>query len=330
MAAPPETTDAGRRFDELVALIARLRAPGGCPWDREQTHQSVKPMTIEEAYEVAEAIDEGDDHALSSELGDLALQVVFHAQIATDEKRFTVSDVLGHVIEKMVRRHPHVFGQETASTPEQVLRNWEKVKEAEATAREGAAPGSMLDGVSAGLPGVMEAFQMTTKVARVGFDWPDTPSVMAKLDEEVGELKHALAAGQPPGGSGAQPRRAEAERLISRERAIDSRPSDSTDEERAAGAPGRGGVSPRGSSDGIHSRREPPNVAEEIGDLLFVAVNVARVLGIDPESALKAANRKFRRRFRHVEDRLREDGRRPGDSTLEEMDALWEEAKQRE
>jgi tetrapyrrole methylase family protein / MazG family protein len=271
VAAPPETTEAGRRFDELVALIARLRAPGGCPWDREQTHQSVKPMTIEEAYEVAEAIDEGDDHALASELGDLALQVVFHAQIAAEEKRFAVSDVLVHVIEKMVRRHPHVFGAETAHTPEQVLRNWEKVKEAEATAKQGAAPESMLDGVSAGLPGILEAFQMTTKVARVGFDWPDRESVVAKLDEEVAELKEALD--------------------------------------------GEGGTAP---------------IAEEIGDLLFVAVNVARVLGIDPESALKAANRKFRRRFRHVEDRLRESGRRPGDSTLQEMDALWEEAKERE
>jgi MazG family protein len=270
VAAPPETSDAGRRFDELVALIARLRAPGGCPWDREQTHQSVKPMTIEEAYEVAEAIDEGDDHALAAELGDLALQVVFHSQIAADEKRFTVADVLAHVIEKMVRRHPHVFGDETASTPEQVLRNWEKVKEAEATAKKGAAPKSMLDGVSAGLPAVMEAFQMTTKVARVGFDWPDATSVLAKLDEEVAELRAAVAGG-----------------------------------DRAA-------------------------VTEELGDLLFVAVNVARVLGSDPESALKAANRKFRRRFGHVEDRLREDGRGPAESTLQEMDSLWEEAKRRE
>jgi tetrapyrrole methylase family protein / MazG family protein len=270
VAAPPETSDAAARFDELVALIARLRAPGGCPWDREQTHQSVKPMTIEEAYEVAEAIDEGDDHALAAELGDLALQVVFHAQIAADENRFTVADVLKHVIEKMVRRHPHVFGDETAATPEQVLRNWEKVKEAEATARQGAAPKSMLDGVSAGLPAILEAFQMTTKVARVGFDWPDAASVMAKLDEEVAELKAAL--GQ---------------------------------DDRAA-------------------------AQQEIGDVLFAAVNVARVLGLDPESALKAANRKFRRRFRHVEDRLREDGRGPADSTLAEMDALWDEAKRRE
>jgi MazG family protein len=181
-----------------------------------------------------------------------------------------VADVLRHVIEKMIRRHPHVFAQETADTPEQVLRNWEKVKEAEATARQGAAPESMLHGVSAALPAMLEAFQMTTKVARVGFDWPDAASVMAKLDEEVRELKDALAAGD---------------------------------------------------RDGLY---------EELGDLLFVAVNVARVLGLDPESALKASNRKFRRRFRHVEDRLRESGRRPGDSNLQEMDALWEEAKQRE
>lgn len=273
MSAPGETptADAGRAFREFVALIARLRAPGGCPWDREQTHQSVKPMTIEEAYEVAEAIDEGDDRALAGELGDLLLQVVFHAQIATDEGRFTVADVLHHVSEKMVRRHPHVFGDATAETPDEVLRQWEKVKEAEATARDGAAPSSLLDGVSSGLPGVLEAFQMTTKAARVGFDWPDTGSVLAKLDEEVGELKEAL---RTPGAKNA--------------------------------------------------------VAEELGDLLFVAVNVARVLGLDPESALKAANRKFRRRFRHIEERLREGGRRPEDAALQEMDALWEEAKRRE
>ena len=212
----------------------------------------------------------GNLDLLREELGDVLLQVVFHAQIAADEKRFTVADVLRHVIDKMVRRHAHVFAQETADTPEQVLRNWEKVKEAEATARHGAAPQSMLDGVSPGLPAIMEAFQMTTKVARVGFDWRDSAAVMAKLDEEVAELKEALRAGDQ-------------------------------------GA-----------------------LYEELGDLLFVAVNVARVLGLDPESALKAGNRKFRRRFRHVEDRLRESGRRPGDSDIAEMDALWEEAKQRE
>ena len=263
----------GERFAAFVKLIARLRAPGGCPWDREQTHESVKPMTIEEAYEVAQAIDEGDDKELRSELGDLLLQVVFHARIATDRGAFTIDDVIDGVSEKMVRRHPHVFADKGASTPGEVLRNWEAQKAAERSQKGKAADaGSMLDSVSVGLPAVMEAFQMTVKVGRVGFDWPDAASVVAKLDEETAELKQAIAE---------QPR-----------------------DQRA--------------------------LSEELGDLLFVAVNAARVLGVDPESALKAANRKFRRRFRHVEERLAERGKQPADSTLEEMDALWDEAKARE
>jgi tetrapyrrole methylase family protein/MazG family protein/ATP diphosphatase len=259
-------------FERLVGLIARLRAPGGCPWDREQTHASLKPMTIEEAYEVLEAIDEGDDAELAGELGDLLLQVVFHAQIAAEEGRFTIDDVVAAVSDKMVRRHPHVFGDATAATSGEVLRNWEAIKQEEAAEKGVAAGGSMLDGVSAGQPAVLEAFQMTTKVARVGFDWPDAASVLEKLEEEIAELRQALGA----------------------------------------------------------SPAVPARVAEEIGDLLFAAVNVARLAGHDPESALKAANRKFRRRFRHVEDRLGADGRGPAQSTLEEMDALWNEAKARE
>ncbi len=263
---------AGAPFQALVDLIARLRAPGGCPWDREQTHESLKPMTIEEAYEVLQAIDEGDDQELAGELGDLLLQVVFHAQIATDEGRFTILDVIRHVSEKMVRRHPHVFANETADTPAQVLRNWEALKEAEREAKglPAEAP-SMLDGVSSALPAILEAYQMTTKVSRVGFDWPDTAAVLDKVEEEVGELKAAAAA---PDG-----------------------------------------------------RKQ---VAEEVGDLLFAAVNLARVLAVDPESALKAANRKFRRRFAQVEEGLRRRGKKPADSTLAEMDSLWEEAKRQE
>jgi len=270
MSESPTTTTA-ERFGAFVELIARLRAPGGCPWDREQTHQSVKPMTIEEAYEVAQAIDEGDDEELKSELGDLLLQVVFHAQIAADGGRFTVADVVDTVSQKMVRRHPHVFGGAQADTPGEVLRNWEALKEAEQSAA-GKAESSMLDSVSAGLPAVMEAFQMTTKVSRVGFDWPDVPSVLAKLDEEVGELKEA-AARQPADAAA---------------------------------------------------------VSGELGDLLFAAINVARLLGVDPETALKASNRKFRRRFRHVEEGLRAKGRKPADSSLAEMEALWDEAKAQE
>jgi len=271
MDSDPPSSPPGPAFDALVALIARLRAPGGCPWDREQTHASLKPMLIEEAYEVLEAVDEGDDAELAGELGDLLLQVVFHAQIAAEEKRFTVADVIGRVSEKMVRRHPHVFADEKADTAGEVLRNWEAIKEAE-NAEAGRADASMLDSVSRVVPALMEAYQMTTKVSRVGFEWPDAAGALGKLEEEVRELKEALASGEA----------------------------------------GRA------------------RVGEEVGDLFFSAVNVARMLGHDPESALKGANRKFRRRFRHVEDRLRENGRKPADATLTEMDALWDEAKERE
>jgi len=268
----PEPTTPGPAFARFVELIARLRAPGGCPWDREQTHESVKPMTIEEAYEVAEAIDEGDDHELAAELGDLLLQVVFHADIARERGAFGIEQVIGRVSDKMVRRHPHVFAGGTAETAGEVLRNWEAIKQAERAARgQAAGDGSMLDSVSKRLPATMEAFQLTTKAARVGFDWPDAAAVLAKLDEEVAELKQAVAEG-----------------------------------------------------------KDAAAVNDEVGDLLFVAVNVARLLGADPESALKAANRKFRRRFRHVEAGLRAQGRAPAESSLEEMDRLWDEAKARE
>ena len=268
--ADPDGAGAAKGFGAFVDLIARLRGPGGCPWDREQTHESLKPMTIEEAYEVLEAIDRADDEHLAGELGDLLLQVVFHAQIAAEAGRFTIRDVIERVAAKMVRRHPHVFGGARAETPGEVLRNWEAIKQAEQAARGGAKAGaSMLDTVATGLPAVMEAFQMTTKVSRVGFDWPNVAAVLEKLDEEVAELREAVAAGA------ADPRRA----------------------------------------------------AEEVGDLLFAAVNVARLLGTDPESALKAANRKFRRRFAFIEEALSRSGRTPSDATLEEMEALWAEAK---
>src|SRR5438045_1638677 len=194
MSSDPAPAPTGQAFASFVALIARLRAPGGCPWDREQTHASLKPMTIEEAYEVLEAIDEGSDAELASELGDLLLQVVFHAQIAADEGRFTIADVIAKVSEKMVRRHPHVFGDETARSSGEVLRNWEAIKEEE-NRRAGRANASMLDSVSARVPAVMEAYQMTTKVSRVGFDWPEAAGALGKLDEEARELREALAAG---------------------------------------------------------------------------------------------------------------------------------------
>jgi tetrapyrrole methylase family protein / MazG family protein len=266
--------EAGEKFVQFVELIARLRAPGGCPWDREQTHASLKPMLIEEAYEVLEAIDEGDDDELKGELGDLLLQVVFHSQISREESRFDIGDVIERVSSKMITRHPHVFGDDKSETSGEVLRNWEAIKEAELVAK-GKKPedeGSMLDSVSKNLPAMMEAFQMTTKVSRVDFDWPNVGEVLDKLDEEVDELKHEIEQG-------------------------------------AAN----------------HQR-----ISDEVGDLLFVAVNVARLSGVDPESALKASNRKFRRRFRYIEDRLRQQGRKPADSDHVEMNRYWDEAKQQE
>jgi MazG family protein len=266
----PQAEEAGRLFARFVELIARLRAPGGCPWDREQTHESVKPMTIEEAYEVAHAIDEKDDQELAGELGDLLLQVVFHANIAEERGAFRVAEIVERVADKMIRRHPHVFGEDDASTAGEVLRSWEAIK-AKEREEKGKEDESMLDSVHRGLPAVMEAFQVTTKASRVGFDWKDAAGAIGKLDEESQELKAAIAA------------------------------------------------------DAGHDA-----VYEEVGDLLFAAVNVARLAGVDPESALKAANRKFRRRFGEVEKRLRAAGRKPAESTLEEMDRLWDEAKRAE
>jgi len=258
---------------KLVAVMAQLRNPkGGCPWDLEQDFSSIAPHTIEEAYEVDDAIRRRDFEALRDELGDLLFQVAYHAQMAREEGLFGFGEVVSAICDKMVRRHPHVFGDHDAKNADEVLRNWEALKEAERAAKGEPGDASMLDSVPRRLPAVMEAFQMTTKVARVGFDWPNLGAVLDKLDEEVRELKAEV-----------------------QEDAGDHRA-----------------------------------VADEMGDLLFAAVNVARLLGVDPESALKAANRKFRRRFRYVEDQLRAQGRKPADSDLKEMDALWNGAKAQE
>ena len=263
----PRGGGTGARFERLVALIAQLRGPEGCPWDREQTHESLKPMTLEEAYEVVEAIDEqSGDAALAGELGDLLVHVVFHSQIAREGARFDIDEVIDRVTDKMIRRHPHVFGDARAESSADVLKSWEELKRAErgAERRQG-----LLDSVSRSQPAVMEAFQMSEKAARVGFDWPDPTGALAKLEEELEELRAALA-----------------------------------DDDSRAGA-------------------------EELGDLLFAAVNVARLAGVDPESALKRANRKFKRRFGHVEGELRERGRAPDQASPQEMEALWEHAKRR-
>ena len=260
----------GDKFEQAVSIMARLRAPGGCPWDREQTFDSIKPYTVEETYEVLEAIDERDFRQLCDELGDLLLQVLFYAQMAEEEKHFSIAEVLDGLAEKLIKRHPHVFADVKAETSREVVRNWEAIKAAELAAKGKAADaGSMLDSVSTRLPAVMEAFQMTTKVSRVDFDWPDVASVLEKLDEEVAELKEAVASPAP----------------------------------------------------------NHQEIAGEVGDLLFAAVNLARYLSLDPESALKRTNRKFRRRFEFIEQQLRAQNRRPEDCTLEEMEALWQLSK---
>ena len=261
---------------DLLRVMARLRDPeSGCPWDREQTFESIAPYTIEEAYEVADAIARNDLDALKDELGDLLLQVVYHAGMAEEDGRFAFSDVVDAITAKMIRRHPHVF--EDTGLRETFLTSgtWERIK-AEEKAERGkkVGAGSVLDDVPVALPALTRAVKLQWRAARVGFDWPSLDSVLAKIEEELAELKSAIA-----------------------------------DEKREAGAPAS------------------KSVSEEYGDLLFVMANVARHLGVDPEASLRDANAKFVRRFHSIEAALRADGRRPEDSTLEEMDQLWDEAK---
>jgi nucleoside triphosphate diphosphatase len=266
-------------FDDLVALMARLRSPGGCPWDREQTYDTLAPMLLEEAYEAFEAVEEARDgrpQELLSELGDLLFQIIFYAQVARERGDFSIEEVTDAIHTKMVRRHPHVFGSEEARDTAEVLRNWEAIKAEEKRAAgkdKAEEDASLLDGVSSKAPALMEAHQLSTKAARVGFDWQNVEEIFDKLHEELEELREAIR---------------------------EQKESEEADRE---------------------------NVREEIGDVMFAVVNIARHLGVEPEAALKVTNRKFRRRFRHVELGLRMRGRTPDAATLEEMEALWQEAK---
>ncbi len=260
-------------IQKLVDLVERLRSENGCPWDREQTRESLKPMLIEEAYEVLDALDGASPSELKEELGDLLFQVVFHAQIAREKDEFRLADIIDRLHEKMVRRHPHVFGTADLKTSQDVLKNWEDIKAAEKGVESSSRPDSeksLLDGIPSKLPALHEAFQMTAKAARVGFDWPRLEDIIEKLHEECSELLEARA--------------------------------------------------------GQDSER----VAAEVGDLLFAVVNVARFLGVDPETALRRSNRKFARRFRYLEWKIKSLGRELRDTTLAEMDALWDEAKKGE
>jgi nucleoside triphosphate diphosphatase len=305
----------GERFERAVQIMARLRAPGGCPWDREQTFDTIKPYTLEEAYEVLEAIDNRDWPELTGELGDLLLQVLFYSQLAGEEGHFSIDDVLDRLSTKLVDRHPHVFGDVKADTSAEVLRNWEALKVLEKTkARErkkdsennplGAGETtstnpvdraqSVLAGVSSKMPALMEAYRLSSRAARVGFDWPEIKGLFGKLGEETLELQQELksapdASFGPSAGKG------------------------------IAGS-GRPQVSPE-----LRDRLE-----DEVGDLFFVLVNIARFLSLDPESALRSTNRKFRRRFQWMEDRLRATGRAPQQASMDELESLWQESKRQE
>jgi ATP diphosphatase len=268
----------------LLDVMAALRTPKtGCPWDLEQTFATIAPYTIEEAYEVADAIDKNDLPALKEELGDLLLQVVYHARMAQERQAFAFADVVEAITTKMIRRHPHVFGTDAERAAGAAPGFWERIKAEErrgspALAGEGAAAGggSILDEVPLGFPALTRAVKLQHKAAKVGFDWPSLAPVFAKAKEEIGELEEAIADGRNTDGSASE------------------------------------------------------EVAEEFGDLLFVMANVARHLKIDPEAALRAANGKFVRRFQRIEALLAADGRTASQSTLAEMDRLWDQAKAEE
>ena len=303
---PMSTT--GERFERVVAIMERLRAPGGCPWDREQTFDSIKPYTLEETYEVLEAIDNRDWDELPGELGDLLLQVLFYSEMAKEQKTFSIDDVLDRLSRKLVDRHPHVFGDTKAETSADVKRNWEALKveekkkrlqtggaktEGNGLRKESAVPASILAGISSSMPSLLEAHKLSSRAAQMGFDWPDMEGLFEKLSEETAELKEHLREFPAPG----------------------PRP-----EGRGIAGSGRQTI-----PEDLQQRLE-----EEVGDLFFVLVNISRYLAVDPESALRKTNRKFRRRFQWMEERLRKQGTALESASMNELESLWQQAKREE
>ena len=285
----------GERFERAVSIMTRLRAPGGCPWDREQTFDSIKPYTLEETYEVFEAIENRDWKELEGELGDLLLQVLFYSEMAQEQTSFSIDDVLDRLSQKLIARHPHVFGDVRAETSSDVVRNWEALKAEERKQKQPEAepPKSLLAGVSRSMPALLEAHKLSAKAASVGFDWPNVEGLFDKLREETAELEGELARISSPLPS-----------------------------------PRRHGVAGSGATHIEESVREA--LEEEVGDMLFVLVNIARFLSLDPESALRKTNRKFRKRFGWIEERLSQAGKKPEQAGIEELESLWQQAKTQE
>ncbi|RKY02393.1 nucleoside triphosphate pyrophosphohydrolase [Candidatus Poribacteria bacterium] len=256
----------GKLFEKLVEVVAALRGENGCPWDKAQTHETLKTDLLEETYEVLEAIDSGDPEKLKEELGDLLMQVMLHSQIASEEEWFDVYDVVQCITEKLIRRHPHVFGDVRVSSPEEALSNWEAIKRAE----KGDERESILDGIPASLPSLLRARKLQSRASRVGFDWGSPEEVLPKVREELEELEGVIGSG------------------------------------------------------------DIRKIEEEIGDLLFAVVNLARLLRVEPEEALRKANEKFIRRFKEMERRVKSQGRDLRDLSLEEMDRIWDQIKEGE
>jgi len=261
-----DPASAGAKLERLIEIMARLRAPDGCPWDREQNFDTIKKFTVEETYEVLDAIDRRDFEALREELGDYILQAAFYAQMASEEGRFSLGDCLDAINEKLIRRHPHIFGDETARTGDEVLKLWDAVK-AEEKKGKSEKPAGLLDAIPRAQPALIEAQQISSRAARAGFDWPDIDQVLAKLHEEIAEFRAAREA------------------------------------------------------------RSTDQMEDEIGDIFFTLVNLARFAKVDPEQALRRTNAKFRQRFGHVERRLSDQGESVTGTSLDRLEALWQEAK---